>query len=134
LGKMTIASKLLTNRRVRQAAVELLKNPRADKRALAAKLITNRRVREGAVELLKDSSVRAMLLQQATQRFRRPWNARKSAWFPSASTPEKRIAAPRHPCACSWCSPSHAGRGSFSSFGGVDAFPLLPATLYDTWL
>jgi hypothetical protein len=42
------------------------------KKALAAKLITNRRVREGAVELLKDSSVRAMLLQQATQRFRRP--------------------------------------------------------------
>jgi hypothetical protein len=72
LGKMTIASKLLTNRRVRQAAVELLKDPRADKKALAAKLITNRRVREGAVELLKDSSVRAMLLEQATQRFRRP--------------------------------------------------------------
>ena len=72
LGKMTIASKLLTNRRVRQAAVELLKNPRADKSALATKLITNRKVREGAVELLKDSSVRTMLLQQATQRFRRP--------------------------------------------------------------
>ena len=49
MGKMTIASKLLTNRRVRQAAVELLKDPRADKRALAAKLITNRRVRQGAV-------------------------------------------------------------------------------------
>jgi hypothetical protein len=64
LGKMTIASKLLTNRRVRQAALELLKDPRADKKALATKLITNRRVREGAVELLKDSSVRAMLLQQ----------------------------------------------------------------------
>jgi hypothetical protein len=72
LGMMTIALKLLNNRRVRQAAVELLKYPRADKRALAAKLITNRRVREGALELLKDSSVRAMLLQQATQRFRRP--------------------------------------------------------------
>jgi hypothetical protein len=73
LGKMTIASKLLTNRRVRQAALELLKDPRADKKkALATKLITNRRVREGAVELLKDSSVRSMLLQQATQRFRRP--------------------------------------------------------------
>src|SRR3712207_7123302 len=69
---MTIASKLLTNRRVRQAAVELLKDPRADKTALAAKLITNKRVREGAIELLKDSSVRAMLLEQATQRFRRP--------------------------------------------------------------
>jgi len=69
---MTIASKLLTNRRVRQAAVELLKNPRANKRALATKLITNRRVHEGAIELLKDSKVRSMLLQQATQRFRRP--------------------------------------------------------------
>ena len=72
MNKMTIASKLLTNRRVRRAAVELLKDPRADKRALATKLITNRSVREGAVELLKDSSVRTMLLQQASQRFRRP--------------------------------------------------------------
>ena len=72
MGKMTIASKLLTNRSVRQAAVELLKDPRADKRALTAKLITNRRVRQGAIELLKDPGVRAMLLQQATQRFRRP--------------------------------------------------------------
>ncbi len=72
MGKLTIASKLLTNRRVRQAAFELLKNPYADKSALATKVITNRKVREGAVELLKDSSVRAMLLQQATQRFRRP--------------------------------------------------------------
>ena len=72
MDKMTIASKLLTNRRVRHAAVELLKDPRADKRALAAKLITNRRVREGAVELLKDSSVRATLLKQATQLLRRP--------------------------------------------------------------
>jgi predicted site-specific integrase-resolvase len=72
LNKVTIASKLLTNRRVRRAALELLKDPRADKRALATKLITNRSVREGAVELLKDSSVRTMLLQQATQRFRRP--------------------------------------------------------------
>ena len=69
---MTIVSKLLTNRRVRRAAVELLKDPRADKRALATKLITNRRVREGAVELIKDSSVRTMLLQQATLRVRRP--------------------------------------------------------------
>ena len=72
MSKISIASKLLTNRRVRQAAIELLKDPRADKGALAAKLITNKRVREGAVELLKDSSVRTMLLQQATQRFRRP--------------------------------------------------------------
>ncbi len=72
MNKMTIASKLLTNRRVRQAAVELLKDPRADKKALATNLNTNRRVREGAVELLKDSSVRAMLIQQAAQRLRRP--------------------------------------------------------------
>ena len=72
MGKMTIASKLLTNRRVRQAALELLKDPRADKKALATKLITNRRVRERAVELLKDSSVPATPLQQATQRFPRP--------------------------------------------------------------
>ena len=72
MSKMTIASKLLTNRRVRQAAVKLLKDPRADKRSLAAKLITNRRVRQGAIELLKDSGVRALLLEQATQRFRRP--------------------------------------------------------------
>jgi hypothetical protein len=62
--------KLLTNRRVRQAAVELLKDPRLNKQALAVKLISNRRLRQGAVELLKDPGVREMLLQQATQRFR----------------------------------------------------------------
>ena len=72
LSKRTIALKLLTNRRVRQAAVELLKDPRADKKALAAKLISNQKVRQGAVELLKEPGVRKMLLQQATQRFRRP--------------------------------------------------------------
>ena len=72
MGKMTIASKLLTNRRARQAALELLKDPRAKKSALATKLIMKRRVRQGAVELLKDSSVRAMFLEQAAQRFRRP--------------------------------------------------------------
>jgi hypothetical protein len=71
LGKRTIALKLLTNRKVRQAAVELLKDPRADKKALAAKLISNQKVRQGAVELLKEPGVRDMLLQQATQRFRR---------------------------------------------------------------
>ena len=71
MGKMTIASKLLTNRRVRHVAFELLKDPPADKRAFATKLITNSRVRQGALELLKDSSVRTMLLEQATQRLRR---------------------------------------------------------------
>jgi hypothetical protein len=70
LGKMAIASELLTNRRVRQAALELLKDPRMDKSSLATKLITNKRVRQGALELLKDSNARTMLLKQATQRFR----------------------------------------------------------------
>jgi len=56
---------------VRKAAVELLKDPRADKKALAAKLISNQKVRQGAIELLKDRGVRDMLVQQATQRFRR---------------------------------------------------------------
>src|SRR5215210_1003524 len=46
--------------------------PLLGKMTIASKLLTNRRVRQGAVELLKDPSVRAMLLQQATQRFRRP--------------------------------------------------------------
>ena len=72
MSKKTIALKLLTNRRVRQAAVELLKDPRADKKALAAKLISNQKVRQGAVELLKDSGIRSMLVQQTAQRFRRP--------------------------------------------------------------
>ena len=71
MGKGTMALKLLTNKKVRQAAVELLKDPRADKKALAAKLISNQKVRQGAVELLKDRGVRDMLVQQATQRFRR---------------------------------------------------------------
>jgi hypothetical protein len=39
---------------------------------IASKLLTNRRVRQAAVELIKDPGVRAMLLQQATKRFRRP--------------------------------------------------------------
>jgi hypothetical protein len=39
---------------------------------IVSKTLTNRRVRQAAVELLKDSGVRAMLLQKATQRFRRP--------------------------------------------------------------
>ncbi len=71
MSKKTIALKLLTNGRVRQAAVELLKDPRADKKALAARLIANQKVRLGAVELLKDPGVRSMLLQQTAQRFRR---------------------------------------------------------------
>jgi len=71
LGKRTIALKLLTNRKVRQAAMQLLKDPRADKKALAAKLISNQKVRQGAVELLKEPRIRDMLVQQATQRFRR---------------------------------------------------------------
>ncbi len=72
MSKKSIAVKLLTNRKVRQAAVELLKDPRADKKALAAKLISNQKVRQGAVELLKDPGTRSMLLQQTAQRFRRP--------------------------------------------------------------
>ena len=50
----------------------LIKDPRADKKALATKLISNQKVRQGAVELLKDPGIRNMLLQQAAQRFRRP--------------------------------------------------------------
>ena len=72
MSKKTIALKLLTNRKVRQAAVALIKDPRADKMALATKLISDQKVRQGAVELLKDPGVRGMLLQQAAQRFRRP--------------------------------------------------------------
>ena len=71
MGKGTMALRLLTNRKVRRAAVELLKDPRADKKALAAKLVSNQKVRQGAIELLKDPGVREMLLQQATQRVRR---------------------------------------------------------------
>jgi hypothetical protein len=42
------------------------------KKAVAMKLLTNRKVRQGAVELLKDPDVRATLLQQTAQRLRRP--------------------------------------------------------------
>jgi hypothetical protein len=72
LSKKAVAVKLLTNRKMRQGAVEFLKNPRMDKRTLASKLLTNPKMRRGAVELLKDPDTRTMLLQQATQRFRRP--------------------------------------------------------------
>ena len=67
-----LAWKLLTNRKMRQGAVELLKDPRIDKRTLALKLLTNRKVRQGAVELLKDPDMRRILLQRAIQRFCRP--------------------------------------------------------------
>jgi hypothetical protein len=43
-----------------------------DKRTLAIKLLSNPKMRQGAVELLKDQEVRGMLLQQAAQRLRRP--------------------------------------------------------------
>jgi hypothetical protein len=64
--------KLLTNRKVRQGAVEFLKDPRADKKTLALKLLSNPKMRQGAIELLKDPDVRATLLQQTAQRLRRP--------------------------------------------------------------
>jgi hypothetical protein len=43
-----------------------------DKRTLALKLLSNTKMRQGAVELLKDPDIRSTLLQQAAQRFRRP--------------------------------------------------------------
>jgi hypothetical protein len=52
--------------------VEFLKDPRADKKTLALKLLSNHKMRQGAVELLKDPDMRGMLLQQTAQRFRRP--------------------------------------------------------------
>ncbi len=42
------------------------------KKAIALKLITNHKIRQGAVEFLKDPDMRGMLLQQTAQRFRRP--------------------------------------------------------------
>ena len=42
------------------------------KKAIAMKLVTNRKVRQGAIELLKDPEVRTTLLQQAAQRLPRP--------------------------------------------------------------
>ena len=72
LSKKAVAMKLLTNRKVRQGAVEFLKDPRADKKTLALKLFSNPKMRQGAVELLKDPDVRATLLQQTAQRLRRP--------------------------------------------------------------
>ena len=72
MSKKAIAVKLLTNRKIRQGAIEFLKDPRADKKTLALKLLSNQKMRQGAVELLKDSDIREMLLQQTAQRFRRP--------------------------------------------------------------
>ena len=42
------------------------------KKAVAMKLLSNTKMRQGAVELLKDPDVRATLLQQTAQRLRRP--------------------------------------------------------------
>jgi hypothetical protein len=72
LSKKAIALKLLTNRRVRQGAIEFLKDPRADKKILALQLLSNHKMRQGAIELLRDPDIRGMLLQQTAQRFRRP--------------------------------------------------------------
>jgi hypothetical protein len=72
VSKKAIALKLVTNRKVRQGAVEFLKNPRADKKTLALKMLSNPKMRQGATELLKDPEVRTTLLQQAAQRLRRP--------------------------------------------------------------
>jgi hypothetical protein len=52
--------------------VEFLKDPRMDKRTLALKLLSNTKMRQGAVELLKDPDMHTMLLQQTAQRLRRP--------------------------------------------------------------
>ena len=41
-----------------------------NKKALALKLLTNQKMRQGTVELLKDPDMRSMLLQQTVQRFR----------------------------------------------------------------
>ena len=70
MNKKALALKLLTNQKVRQGAVEFLKNPRTDKKTLALRLLSNPKMRQGAVELLKDPDMRSMLLQQTVQRFR----------------------------------------------------------------
>ena len=72
MSKKAIVLKLLTNHKIRQGAVEFLKDPRADKKTLALKLLSNHKMRQGAVELLKDPDIRSVLLQQTAQRFRRP--------------------------------------------------------------
>ena len=40
-----------------------------NKKVIACKLLTNRKLRQGAVELLKDPDMRRMLLQRAIQQF-----------------------------------------------------------------
>ena len=47
MSKKAVAMKLLTNRKVRQGAVEFLKDPRADKKTLALKLVSNPKMRQG---------------------------------------------------------------------------------------
>ena len=72
MSKKAIALKLVTNRKVRKGVLEFLKDPRADKKTLAWKMLCNPKMRQGAIELLKDPDVRSTLVQQATQRLRRP--------------------------------------------------------------
>ena len=72
MHKKAIALKLVTNRKVRKGVLEFLKDPRADKKTLAWKMLCNPKMRQGAIELLKDPDVRSTLMQQATQRLRRP--------------------------------------------------------------
>jgi hypothetical protein len=72
VSKKAIALKLVTNRKVRQGAVEFLKNPRADKKALTLKMLSNPKMRQAAIEFLKDPNVRTTLLQQAAQRLPHP--------------------------------------------------------------
>ena len=72
MNKKAIALKLVTNRKVRKGVLEFLKDPRADKKTLAWKMLSNPKMRQGAIELLKDPDVRSTLMQQATQRLRRP--------------------------------------------------------------
>ena len=72
MNKKAIALKLVTNRKVRKGVLEFLKDPRADKKTLAWKMLCNPKMRQGAIELLKDPDVRSTLMQQATQRLRRP--------------------------------------------------------------
>jgi hypothetical protein len=71
LSKKAIALKVLTNSKVRQGALEYLKDPRMDKRTLAFKAASNPKMRRGAFELLKDPEVRSLLLQQTAKRLRR---------------------------------------------------------------
>jgi len=53
LSKKAVALKLATNRKVRQGAVEFLKDPRADKETLALKLLSNPKMRRGPSSYLR---------------------------------------------------------------------------------